>query len=69
MDPSLGNRAVEMRYVMSTIEVSPLLISNKAIFSMSSEDDWLRKALQSLPAFSGRDRVEQERIIRQAWQI
>ena len=69
MNPPSGNRAVEQRYVTSTTEVFSLPISNNIAFSMSNQDDWLRNALQSLPAFAGRERVEQERILRQTWQI
>ena len=69
MDPSLGDSTVEKRYVMSNVGVSLLLLSNKTIFRMSNENDWLRKALESLPAFSGREPDEQERILRQAWKI
>ena len=54
---------------MSNVGVSLLLLSNKTIFRMSNENYWLRKALESLPAFSGRKPEEQERILRQAWKI
>ena len=54
---------------MSNVGVSLLLLSNKTIFRVSNENDWLRQALESLPAFSGRKPEEQERILRQAWKI
>lgn len=69
MDPSLGDSAVEKKYAVSNVEISLLLLSNKTNFRVSNENDWLRKALESLPAFSGREPDEQERILRQAWKI